>query len=163
MIEEKIEDKGWSGKKGIVWVTPREELEPIIEHSKSNPFPADDVCDYVGFGRTEDYADTKEFGKPYLEFIVINYSEFFDDDVYQPNSSNADWENDFILFISYKLLDGFGRTYNKMGKDCAKEQIHQTSHYYDDNFEAIYIGEMSVDVFNRDIILEEAFKRLDIE
>ncbi len=123
--EQKIKDYGWSTGNGVVWVTPQSEIATIISNAKPKRFPADDVCDHVGFARTKSFANTRSPRKPYLEFVVVNYSDKFDEDVYQSNSLNANWKADDILFVSYPKLDGFGRTYNENGVVFAKEQVHE--------------------------------------
>ena len=161
--EEKIRNNGWSSGNGVVWITPYHDIINVIHSSKQKTYSADDVCDHVGFARTKELENTKSLQKTNLEFVVIHYSEQFNDIVYQPNSLNANWKNINTLFISYPKLDGFGRTYNENQIVFAKEQVHETSFYYDDSFEAFNIGKMSVDLlFTRSGILQEAFNRLNI-
>ena len=92
---------------------------------------------------------------------MINYSEDFPDDFYQPNSTNAGLQNPEALFISYNNDDGFGLTYNENSVEYAKEQIHKKSTFFDGKFKAIYIGKISVDTgFTRNEILNQAKARL---
>jgi hypothetical protein len=161
------EETGWSGPMGVAWVTEKEKLLEKITKSEHEPFPANNVCDFVGFSRKPDGKLLTTTPKHLMEFAVIHYSDKFCEKVYQPNSSNANWFDKDILYISYKDDDGFGRTYheNTLNKrDFAKEQVHEKSNYYDDNFKAFHIGKALEDIgFNRDKILDEAYYRLEIE
>ena len=156
----KITTFGWSSGTGIVWVTPERELNDVIMRSASSPFPADEVCDHLGMARTPNLASTRSPREPYLEWIAITYSPHFPDDLYQSNSSNAFWKNPDLLFVSFRRLDGFGRTFNEVGVGVAREQVHERSFYFDSEFHAESVGKMSVYAPPRVNILTEAFNRL---
>ncbi len=160
------EEKGWSGPLGVAWVTQKEKLTEKIRDSELEKFPANNVCDFVGFSRKPDGKLLTTSPKQSGEFVVIHYSDKFCEKVYQPNSSNANWFDIDILYLSYKKYDGFGRTFHEntlKGRDFAKEQVHEKSNYYDDNFKAFHIGKASEDTdFNRDNMLDEAYYRLEI-
>ena len=156
--EDKINTAGWSSGNGVVWVTPSHKVNWILDIAETDAYQADKICDHVGWARTDVF-----FDKTGGHFVLINYSEDFDDKVYQPNSTNAGFQYPDTLFVSYNNDNGFGLTYNENSVEYAKEQIHEKSSFFDDKFEAIYVGEMSVDTgFTRSDILDEAMARLNI-
>jgi hypothetical protein len=159
---DKIEKNGWSSADGIVWITLRKEIEEIIENSKGNEFSANDVCDFVGFARDYNRIATSSPRTQSKEFVVVHYSDNFNDCVFQANSSNADWAFLSTLFICYDKKDGFGRTYNENGIRFGKERIHRTSYYFDDKFVPVRIGSASQETLTRDGILDEASDRLGL-
>ncbi|WP_422081460.1 hypothetical protein [Ulvibacterium sp.] len=144
------EGKGWSTKNGIVWITPKEELDIVFENCKTERHPASTICDYLGFPREEN-----------LEYVQVNYSPNFPDSVFQPNSSNRLWHYEYNLFISHKKLDGYGRTWNPNSILFAKELVHKKSMYFDNLFKARYLGESESKFPINDTILDEAFNRLN--
>ena len=146
--EAKIKAFGWSTGNGVVWITPKKELNKLIQSVKSKD-KANTAIDYVGFPR--DIGD--------IHFIKIDYSPNFDECVFQSNSSNAYWWAEYILFLSFKKDSGYGLTYNDNGVIFAKEQVHKKSYYYDDFFEASYLGKTSKSTKINDTILEEAKRR----
>ncbi len=167
-----VKKRGWTAIKDIVWITPSLEIKEIISNSSSNP--ANDVCDYVGFDRNMELYEAADNG----QFVIIHYSEKFDEEVYQPNASQGKWLDESTLYISYEIGTGFGKAFNKnTGRNNAKEQIHIGLKYdtFNDSdfgkifkdfyatFKAEYLGQISVDtLFDRNIILDEALVRLNI-
>ena len=148
----KIERNGWSSRNGIVWITPKEELDRVLMDATYKDYPANDVCDFLGFPREE--SDIK--------YIKIDYSLNFPEKIFQPNSSNRLWHYEYNLFIPYKQFDNFGRTFNQNGLEFAKEQVHSKSVYYDEHFEALDIGKSSAKYPVNDQIIELAVNRLEL-
>ena len=116
----------------------------------------------LGIARTKDYLD--KMGPQYPKgMVIVNYSEDFNEEVFQPNTSNADFNFIDILYISHLSRNGFGKTYNENNITFAREHIHKKSHYFDDNFNAQYLGEISEDSsFTKSKILKEALSRLGL-
>jgi len=156
--EEKITKYGWTSGTGIVFVTPKHELDIIIVSCKHEEYPANMVSDYLGLLRTE--SDKRICNDDFL-YLKIDYSKYFRDKLYQPNSSNIDWllEN---LFLTCRKPDGFGRTFNENGVEFAKERIHKKSHFFDGYFRMKQIGKFSIIDSIKGEIIDEAIKRLEI-
>ena len=156
--ESLIRANGWSSGNGVVWVTPSSKINQILDIAEHDTHQANKICDHVGWARSIDF-----LRKTGGHFVLINYSEDFPDEFYQPNCTNAGLHNPEALFISYNNDDGFGRTYNENSIEYAKEQVHKTSISFDKKFKGIYIGKMSVDLgFTRSGILQEAMTRLGL-
>lgn len=128
---EMVKSNGWSTRNGIVWVTPTNEINSLIETLKNKTNISDTVCDYLGIQRQVDD----------VEYYKIDYSPNFKDCCFQPNSSNILWCYDNILFIPYKKYDFFGRTYNENGVIFAREQVHAKSFFVDEKFHVSSLGQ----------------------
>jgi hypothetical protein len=148
----KIRINGWPSLNGIVWVTPTKKINEIWENSKTKTFSANDICDYLGFPRDE----------PDKEYVKVDYSPDFPENLYQPNSSNRLWFYKFNLFLSHPFTDNYGVTYNENGITFAKELVHEKSTFVDDKFLAHKIGRASTRFPIHDNIIVEARKRLGI-
>lgn len=149
---DKIMQRGWPNGNGIIWVTPTVKINEVWEKSKSKKFPANDICDFLGFPRNE----------PDNEYVKIDYSPDFTGDLYQPNSSNRRWIYEYNLFLSNPYTDNYGLTYNENGVPFAKELVHEESSYVDDKFSAHNIGRSSTRFPIHDNIINEARKRLGL-
>lgn len=160
--KKQIKKEGWSGGNGTVWITPTDLIEMVLVDTDGDEYKANKICDYVGFPRTKKLFTMHSSINP-GHYVMINYSEDFNAEVYQPNSTNAKFENPEMLFISYNKDDGFGLTYNENYPEFAQEQIHQKTKFIDDKFKAVYVGQISIDKkFSRKGILSQAMKRLNI-
>jgi hypothetical protein len=149
---EKIKINGWSTRNGTVWITPKKDLEYVINNAFDNIYRANEVCDFLGLPR--------EFDD--VEYLKINYSPNFSECVFQPNSSNVLWHYNYILFLAYKKEDGYGRTYNENGYPFGREQVHSKSFYFDNAFNVEKIGLVSEKHPINDNIINEAKKRLEL-
>jgi len=155
----KILKAGWSGFNDIVWITPYELLMNEINKTEPQNVPSI-VLDYIGKQKYPNTGSLMKSGNP--EFVLIKYSSKFPDKCYKPNATNGDIplnSLDYYLYISYKKEDSFGRTYNDQKIPFAKERIHEKTFYYDDEFEAYYLGELTVFDTKIDNIIDEAIKR----
>jgi hypothetical protein len=98
------------------------------------------------------------------EWVALIYCSKFQENtpLYQPNTTHADWWNDFPFFLSYRHLDSHGRTYNETEiakiikatfKTLAKEKVHTPSNYFSDKFYYVDLGTTAAD--DRDYLIEE--------
>jgi hypothetical protein len=158
----KIGTVGWSARNGVVWVTPTAELAAVVGRASTKPFPADDVCDHVGIARNNDLAATRSPSSVALEWVEIRYPHSFPDVLFQPNSTNANWDNPDLLYLSFPKGDGWGRTYNETGIAVARERVHGTSFFFDPSFSAEALGGMSVNIPIRSSIIDEGCRRLGV-
>lgn len=147
----KIEDNAWSSGNDIVWITPKQDIDRIWARCKTDEDSASMICDHLGFPRDE--GDRK--------YVKIDYSPHFDEQTFQPNSSNRLWHYEYNLFVPFKKLDRFGRTFNQNQVDIAKEQVHVRTTFYDNEFSAVFLGTSSEQHPVNDRIIVEAKKRLD--
>lgn len=146
----KISLNGWSTRNGIVWVTPKDEIDTVWHKCKNNSSPADDICDHLGFPRDRNQ-----------EYIKIIYDKIFPEPLYQPNSSNRLWHYEYNLYISHNNKDSFGRTYNQNSVPFARELVHKKSYFYTDKFQAIPLGRSSVKLPINNNIISEALSRFN--
>lgn len=150
-------ERPWSGARGVVWVLPAAEYEPIrAEHQR---MAAELLNDVLGLGyETGCGADEKP------EFIAVRYPPDFEEQYSirprKPTSLDAAWEP-AGFYISYPNEDGWGRTHSCSGADILqRERVHGTLERLSDEFTIESVGDCMPPRKNRRKLTERAFQRL---
>lgn len=120
------------GVNRIVWVSPSDEIDHII-----NNIPADEWATHV----VNKYGLPVRSGKQ--EYLALKYPPGHHVICTQPTSVSADWQWKDGLFLSFKRQDSFGRTFTISSGDTnnGKERIHANLTIEFTDLEPIFLGE----------------------
>jgi len=112
-------DTALEDPRSIVWCTPLDELEQIINHNiEESTNPANDIIDRLGL-----YLTTMQ------DYIYIIYPDNFDKTLFQPSNLCNCWIWKDSLYLSYISNDNFGRTRPRSGDNenkQMKEAVHKS-------------------------------------
>lgn len=147
----------WPGRRGIVWVTSKMDYEAKL-NSASPTSRASVLKDALGLTRPH----WLEKGGMY-ELVAVLYPESFGHPCLQPTSLDVWWRDPGHFYLSYGEYDGWGRTQSCSGKESAmRERIHRGFEGLGDGFRAFYVGIVTDEVANRDLLLPEAYSRVEM-
>ncbi len=118
--------KEWNGWKGITWLLPLSDLNELMKVYLDDNDRINFVMDTLGLEPIEHTGATGSYDIP----IYIEYPDKFPHKCYQPNSLCGFWKEPGGLYLSFKRLDGHGRTYSTTGKtNQGKERITREQEY----------------------------------
>jgi len=152
-----------SGAKMIVWLTKYVDLERLIRDTPAEA-QADRVCDWLGIPRDE--ASTGG-GSPHEDegkdvMVYLKYPDKLALECFQPIAANGNWECAMPLFMSYRHIDGWGRTFNHRDQqEAAKEVIHKHRRHSEGFFMAGVLGKVHQAPIDTGGILAELLARFE--
>ncbi len=91
----------------VFWVTIKDVIDKLLLKAESEKInKANLICSKLGLS----WKHMGTIYDPNPDRVIVNYQNNIPEYFHQPISANADWKSEGGLFLSYKKLDGFGRT-----------------------------------------------------
>jgi hypothetical protein len=136
---------GGDDKRKLVWTVPLEDLLVIKEESeKKGENPANEIVGRLGLSITA----------VNNEYVYWEYESDFNETLFQPCHLSNCWETE-SLYLSSKMIDGFGRTRPRKGDNINLQLREKIHHSIDDatkyKYNIKYLGivnDFSIDIAN---------------
>jgi hypothetical protein len=146
---------------GRLWVLPRSEYSDLLERANRGK-SARVFLDALGLTLKSGHGVN---GLPFL--VAILHPEGHDCGAKQPTSWDVWWANTHIQFISFRRVDGWGRTFSCTGmryfesndEGMPRERVHRDSHSLSGFTGRIIGGSPPVEPVSQDEVFRAALKR----